>query len=183
MPARDPRRPARLRLSPVGARLDRRRQRSSSSVASATCEARRGRAAPQSTIRPGAQDGEGNANLISSTARILVPAVGRLVRASSIRELMIKNPVMFVVEVVAALTTVLFIRDLVTGGAEPRLHVPDHPLAVVHACCSRTSPRRSPKAAARRRPKSLRRTRTETQAKLLGGDGRTELQDRCRAPS
>ncbi len=30
---------------------------------------------------------------------------------------MIKNPVMFVVEVVAALTTVIFLRDLVTGGA------------------------------------------------------------------
>src|ERR1019366_182724 len=30
---------------------------------------------------------------------------------------MIKRPVMFVVEVVAALTTVIFLRDLVTGGA------------------------------------------------------------------
>lgn len=29
---------------------------------------------------------------------------------------MIKNPVMFVVEVVAALTTIIFVRDLVTGG-------------------------------------------------------------------
>jgi potassium-transporting ATPase ATP-binding subunit len=32
--------------------------------------------------------------------------------------LMIKNPVMFVVEVVAALTTVIFLRDLATGGAD-----------------------------------------------------------------
>src|ERR1700753_400637 len=31
--------------------------------------------------------------------------------------LMLKNPVMFVVEIVAALTTVLFIRDLATRGA------------------------------------------------------------------
>src|SRR5882724_2577681 len=31
--------------------------------------------------------------------------------------LMIKNPVMFVVEIVAALTTVIFLRNLVTGGA------------------------------------------------------------------
>src|SRR5262249_2418571 len=30
--------------------------------------------------------------------------------------LMMKNPVMFVVETVAALTTVIFLRDLVTGG-------------------------------------------------------------------
>ena len=29
---------------------------------------------------------------------------------------MVRNPVMFTVEVVATLTTVLFIRDLVTGG-------------------------------------------------------------------
>ena len=29
---------------------------------------------------------------------------------------MVKNPVMFVVEVVATLTTILFLRDLVTGG-------------------------------------------------------------------
>ena len=31
---------------------------------------------------------------------------------------MIKNPVMFVVEIVAALTTVIFLRDLLTGGGE-----------------------------------------------------------------
>ena len=31
---------------------------------------------------------------------------------------MIKNPVMFVVEIVAVLTTVIFIRQLVTGGGE-----------------------------------------------------------------
>ena len=29
---------------------------------------------------------------------------------------MIRNPVMFVVEIVAALTTVIFVRDLLTGG-------------------------------------------------------------------
>ena len=48
--------------------------------------------------------------------KIVVPAI----RASFTKldpRLMIKNPVMFVVEVVAALTTVIFLRDLVTGGA------------------------------------------------------------------
>ncbi len=48
---------------------------------------------------------------------ILGPAV-----AASFRKLdpraMAKNPVMFVVEVVAALTTVLFVRDVVTGAAD-----------------------------------------------------------------
>ena len=43
-------------------------------------------------------------------------------------------------------------------------------------CCSPTSPKRSPKAAARRRPNSLRKARTETQAKLLTGDDRTQVQ-------
>src|SRR3954468_8595094 len=47
---------------------------------------------------------------------ILVPALGQSVRKLDPR-LMVRNPVMFVVEVVAALTTVLFIRDLLTGGA------------------------------------------------------------------
>ena len=47
--------------------------------------------------------------------RIVMPAI----RASFTKldpRMMIKNPVMFVVEVVAALTTVIFLRDVVTGG-------------------------------------------------------------------
>ncbi len=48
--------------------------------------------------------------------KIVVPAIGSAFAKLDPR-LMIKNPVMFVVEVVAALTTVIFLRDLVTGGA------------------------------------------------------------------
>ena len=48
--------------------------------------------------------------------RIVFPAIGSSFVKLDPR-LMIKNPVMFVVEVVAALTTVIFLRDLVTGGA------------------------------------------------------------------
>ncbi len=48
---------------------------------------------------------------------ILVPALGGMVRKLDPR-LLIRNPVMFVVEVVAALTTVLLIRDLATGGKD-----------------------------------------------------------------
>src|SRR5665213_2319157 len=48
-------------------------------------------------------------------SKIVLPAI-----ASSFRKLdprmMIKSPVMFVVEVVAALTTVIFLRDLFGGG-------------------------------------------------------------------
>ena len=48
--------------------------------------------------------------------KIIVPAIGSAFAKLDPRTLM-KNPVMFVVEVVAALTTMLFLRDLVTGGA------------------------------------------------------------------
>ena len=47
--------------------------------------------------------------------KIVVPAI----KAAFVKldpRLMIKNPVMFVVEIVAALTTVIFLRDLVTGA-------------------------------------------------------------------
>ncbi len=47
---------------------------------------------------------------------ILVPAIGQAFQKLDPRA-MIRNPVMFVVEVVAALTTVIFLRDLLTGGA------------------------------------------------------------------
>src|SRR5580700_10566450 len=46
---------------------------------------------------------------------ILVPAIGDAFRKLNPR-IMIRNPVMFVVEVVATLTTILFVRDLVTGA-------------------------------------------------------------------
>jgi len=49
--------------------------------------------------------------------KILVPAIGSAFRKLDPRA-MIRNPVMFVVEVVATLTTILFFRDLATGGAD-----------------------------------------------------------------
>ena len=81
--------------------------------------------------------------------KILVPAI----RSAFVKldpRLMIKSPVMFVVEIVAALTTVIFLRDLVTGGAEPRVHLPDHPVAVVHGAVRqfRRSRRRRPRQGA-----------------------------------
>jgi K+-transporting ATPase ATPase B chain len=47
--------------------------------------------------------------------KILVPAIGGAFRKLDPR-LLIRNPVMFVVEVVATLTTILFLRDLATGA-------------------------------------------------------------------
>ena len=46
---------------------------------------------------------------------ILMPAIGQSFRKLDPR-LMVRNPVMFVVEIVAALTTVIFLRDLTTHG-------------------------------------------------------------------
>src|SRR5580698_4008481 len=49
--------------------------------------------------------------------KIVIPAIGEAFKKLSPR-IMIRNPVMFVVEVVATLTTILFLRDLAThaGG-------------------------------------------------------------------
>ena len=47
--------------------------------------------------------------------KILGPAVGGAFRKLDPR-VMVRNPVMFAVEIVASLTTVLFVRDLVTGA-------------------------------------------------------------------
>src|SRR5258707_13705240 len=49
-------------------------------------------------------------------AKIVWPAVGSAFAKLHPRAMM-KNPVMFVVEVVSVLTTILFLRDLATGGA------------------------------------------------------------------
>jgi K+-transporting ATPase ATPase B chain len=51
------------------------------------------------------------------SAALIGPALLGSIRKLDPRA-MIRNPVMFVVEVVAALTTVLFLRDLATGGAD-----------------------------------------------------------------
>src|ERR1700724_1643475 len=47
--------------------------------------------------------------------KIVLPAIGSAFVKLDPRTLM-KNPVMFVLEVVTALTTVILIRDLITGG-------------------------------------------------------------------
>ena len=83
--------------------------------------------------------------------KIIVPAIGSAFVKLDPRTL-IKNPVMFVLEIVTLLTTVLLVRDLVTGGGQPRLHLPDHPLAVVHGAVRqlRRGRRRGPRQGAGR---------------------------------
>src|SRR3954449_3424128 len=97
--------------------------------------------------------------------RILVPAIGAAFRKLDPRS-MVRNPVMFVVEVVAALTTVLFLRDLLAGRAGLGFAIQINLwlwFTVLFANLAEAVAEGRGKAQA----DALRRTRTETQAKLL----------------
>ncbi|HEY2755407.1 MAG TPA: potassium-transporting ATPase subunit KdpB, partial [Pseudolabrys sp.] len=102
--------------------------------------------------------------------KIVVPAIGHAFVKLDPRK-MIKNPVMFVVETVSALTTVILIRDLVTGGTQVGF---EFQIAfwlwftVVFANFAEAIAEGRGKAQA----DALRRTRTETKAKLLNGNDR-----------
>jgi K+-transporting ATPase ATPase B chain len=102
---------------------------------------------------------------------ILVPALGDTVRKLDPRQ-MIRNPVMFVVEVVATLTTVLFVRDLLTGGAHLGFTLQIVIwlwLTVLFANLAEAVAEGRGKAQAA----TLRKARTETMAKRLRGDGKS----------
>jgi len=102
--------------------------------------------------------------------KIVVPAIGSAFVKLDPRTLM-KNPVMFVLEVVTALTTIILIRDLVTGGANLGFEfqiVLWLWFTVLFANFAEAVAEGRGKAQA----DALRRTRTETQAKLLVGADR-----------
>ena len=101
---------------------------------------------------------------------LIVPAIGAAFRKLNPRTLM-RNPVMFVVEIVSVLTTIFFIRDLITGGTTV---VGTHPLfsgqitlwlwfTVLFANFAEAVAEGRGKAQA----DTLRRMRTETMAKRL----------------
>ena len=103
--------------------------------------------------------------------KILVPAIKSAFVKLDPR-LMIKSPVMFVVEVVAALTTVIFVRDLVTGGANLGFTFQIILwlwFTVLFANFAEAVAEGRGKAQA----ESLKKTRTESQAKLLTGSDKT----------
>ena len=66
----------------------------------------------------------------------------------------LRNPVMFVVYVGAILITGLWLQALVSQGEAPAWFIGANALWLWLPCCSRTSPRPWPKAAARRRPRA-----------------------------
>src|SRR5215510_6945998 len=103
--------------------------------------------------------------------KIVVPAIGAAFAKLDPRA-MIKNPVMFVVEIVAALTTVILLRDLVTGGTGLSFTFQIIVwlwFTVVFANFAEAVAEGRGKAQA----ETLRKTRTESQAKLLTGAGRS----------
>jgi K+-transporting ATPase ATPase B chain len=104
---------------------------------------------------------------------ILIPAIGGAFKKLNPRSL-IRNPVMFVVAVVSALTTVLFVKDIATGGQSLGFSFQIIIwlwFTVLFANFAEAVAEGRGKAQA----DSLRKARTETQAKLLSGDDRTNF--------
>jgi potassium-transporting ATPase ATP-binding subunit len=105
-------------------------------------------------------------------AKIVVPAIGSAFAKLDPR-VQIKNPVMFVLEIVTVLTTVILIRDLITGGANIGFEV-----QIVLWLWATILFANFSEAVAEGRGKAqadaLRQTRTTTNAKLLSGAGRTD---------
>src|SRR5215469_765693 len=105
-------------------------------------------------------------------AKIVLPAIGSaFVKLNPLT--LAKNPVMFVLEMVTALTTVILVRDLVTGGQTLAF---DFQIViwlwftVLFANFAEAVAEGRGKAQA----DSLRRQRTETKAKLLSGEGKRD---------
>ncbi len=106
---------------------------------------------------------------------ILVPAIGTSFRKLDPRSLF-RNPVMFVVEIVAALTTLLLLRDLATGG--PHLGFTAQIVfwlwvTVLFANFAEAVAEGRGKAQAA----TLRKARTETTAKRLAAIERTDYEE------
>jgi len=100
---------------------------------------------------------------------ILMPALGQAFVKLDPRR-MIRNPVMFVVEVVAVLTTVLFVRDLVTGAGNYGFSFQINLwlwITVLFANFAEAVAEGRGKAQAA----TLRKTKTDATAKLLAGTG------------
>jgi len=100
--------------------------------------------------------------------KIVLPAIGSSFRKLDPRQ-MIKNPVMFVVEVVAALTTVIFLRNLIGGGGESLSFTFQIILWLWFTVLFANFAEAVAEGRGKAQAESLRKTRTESQAKLLTG--------------
>jgi K+-transporting ATPase ATPase B chain len=106
-------------------------------------------------------------------ARIVLPAIGASFAKLDPRVL-VRNPVMFVLEIVTILTTVILARDLLTGGADIGFE-----LQIIIWLWATILFANFSEAVAEGRGKAqadaLRQTRTTTQAKLLTGSDRSNV--------
>src|SRR5690242_1761769 len=105
--------------------------------------------------------------------KVVWPAIGSAFVKLDPRTL-VKNPVIFVLEIVTALTTVILVRDLVIGGGSIGFEfqiVLWLWFTVLFANFAEAVAEGRGKAQA----ESLRRTRTETKAKLLSGAGKEKF--------
>src|SRR3981189_3268379 len=100
-------------------------------------------------------------------AKIVFPAIGSALTKLDPR-LMIKNPVMFVVGVVAAVTTVIFLRELVTGS-ETLAFTFQIILWLWFTVLFANFAEAVAEGRGKAQAESLKKTRTESQAKLLTG--------------
>src|SRR5262245_1724069 len=97
--------------------------------------------------------------------KIVMPAIGSAFVKLDPRTL-IKNPVMFVLEIVTALTTVILVRDLVTGG-QTLLFETQIVLWLWFTVLFANFAEAVAEGRGKAQADALRRQRTETQAKLL----------------
>ena len=102
--------------------------------------------------------------------KIVMPAI-RAAFSKLDPRLMIKNPVMFVVEIVAALTTVIFLRNLVTGG-ESLAFTFQIILWLWFTVLFANFAEAVAEGRGKAQAESLKKTRTESKAKLLEGSDR-----------
>src|SRR5215471_17765766 len=97
--------------------------------------------------------------------KIVVPAIGSAFVKLNPRKL-IKNPVMFVLEIVTALTTVILARDLVTGG-QPLLFELQIVVWLWFTVLFANFAAPAPEGRGKAQGDALRRQRTQMQAQLL----------------
>src|SRR3984957_11039188 len=101
---------------------------------------------------------------------IVIPAIGESFKKLHPR-VMIRNPVMFVVEVVALLTTVLFVRDLVIGSGEHYGFAAQIIIWLWFTVLFANFAEAVAEGRGKAQAATLRRAKTDTMAKLLTGKG------------
>jgi K+-transporting ATPase ATPase B chain len=117
------------------------------------------------TSRPLAIEKTRRRTVTVTDPKILIPAIGSAFAKLNPR-VMMRSPVMFVVEVVATLTTVLFFRDLFTGGAHLSFAFQIN-LWLWFTVLFANFAEAVAEGRGRAQAASLRKTKTEAEAKLL----------------